>query len=639
MASENRQEQSRPRETSERSEGSNSSARDNIAQQCFANNERGFTDNLQTLNGMSGGNRNELPSNPNQPNSNSLDCPSLWNQAGESNIGNGKGKALDFAPPNYGLSQQERDTTTQRQDGEKTTQRQDGSSQKVTEFPGGKDTIEYYPLDATDGRLQVQSATRDRGNTRNSLNYAEDGTYTGRSEMKVDPQTGMEVTRKYNGNDEYTGRSEVFRNNETGETQKWNYDANDKFKSASSTRTDGDGNTRTSQFDETGRKTSEQWSSKDGNRHTDKWDADGTSSQRVEDRFGKFTETHSGPNANDNYSVEGDAKGNQVARRDLGDGRYQLRGTSESHPSDNYTAVVTPGADGGRTEQYTFDDPNKQAFNKTVEPKTRMGVQTEHYEYPSDPSKNYEHSHWDDGFSLMSSENGPTMQFRPGVSEGFQHYVKDQVDALPAADRQLLHDQSIRYDVAHKMSDIYPDAANTKLDATHGPGISEANLNGLNDPENRRIVLTETNNGAQSDPQHRQFTLFHETGHAMNEALGAKDGTGPISSTDRMVRAQQEDLSNQSRQEIISANNWQRHDANTLNNYFVQGGPERDASGNSGRHELFAQMYAEQQLQRTEEGGDRPLASSGGNSALSVSAANPHQLEVMNSELRKLRGS
>jgi hypothetical protein len=156
-----------------------------------------------------------------------------------------------------------------------------------------------------------------------------------------------------------------------------------------------------------------------------------------------------------------------------------------------------------------------------------------------------------------------------GASPEFVARVQRAYDALPAEQRKALEDSGYKVVVGSKVTDIEP-SLKDELPRGHLPGVTWDHLDGFHNANTKTIAVAETHldrNGNVNKSQRAEGVLKHESGHAMDVALGY------VSQTPEFEQAFQQDAAKLSPFEKMKLQ------------YLM------NKEGGAGKSETFAEVY------------------------------------------------
>lgn len=438
------------------------------------------------------------------------------------------------------------------QDGSSYERRGDGHGGSIENHTGDKPAQNYTKSDDGKGHTIVQNADK----TGYSLVQSPDGKY---SEAHFGPNPGDFYTKSGDGKgNDVESRSDAGGNSIEKHTFKDSPNNNftkEIHADKSTTITDAQGNkTQTS-----------------GDKKTTTYTgADGKGYVRNENSSG-FSETHTGPKPEDNFSIDhkddgqgnvrnlrDDGKGNTFETRKFPDSKNDYVKETNADKSTKTTdskGVTTTSSDGKTT---TFKGNDGTAYTRT---KNGDNAYTEKHTGPN-PEDNYTKESTADGKSTITDSVGLKINMQQASPE-FQQKAYNEIEKMPAKDRQLLADKGIHYDVVNKMYDLDPKFA-TQQPRGWKAGSTYNDADGMYMPDRKSIVVAENTNRGPS--QRTDGVVHHETGHAVDDAMGE------WSHSDEFKKAYDADVAKMSPSEKI-----QQH-------YLLQ-------DGDAGKEEAAAETY------------------------------------------------
>ncbi|HEY9683326.1 MAG TPA: hypothetical protein V6C86_17235 [Oculatellaceae cyanobacterium] len=421
---------------------------------------------------------------------------------------------------------------TDPKDGSQFERRKDGHGGTIESHSGDKPDQNYTKTDDGKGNSLVQH----KDGTGYSRMEKPDGSYS-EAHFGPNPSDSYVKTGDGKGNDVVT-RSDDRGNMMEQHTFQNNPKANftrEQHADKSQTITDATGN--------------KTFISADGNTTTYQG-TDGKTVVRQKNDNG-YNEKHTGPNKDDNYSIDykNDGQGNTRTVRDDGQGNT-VESRTFPDQSNNYKKetfadkstrttdakgnVTTKSAD-GKVETYKGADGTGYTRTKTGDnsytedhtgPKPEDNYKVDHsvdqtgttkdkYSF-ADKSKDYTKEVTKDGHVTMTDSVGLKVDMVSG-SEQWQKDTYNKIESLPAAERKLLADKGIHYTLASKMSDIDPKLA-TEQPRGWPAGKTWNDADGGYMPDRKQINVAENTNAGPSN--RTQGVIDHESGHAVDDALG-----------------------------------------------------------------------------------------------------------------------
>jgi hypothetical protein len=160
----------------------------------------------------------------------------------------------------------------------------------------------------------------------------------------------------------------------------------------------------------------------------------------------------------------------------------------------------------------------------------------------------------------------PPVELASPVSGDYKNYLAAAVAKFPDKVRQALKDDGVKIRVGASLTDIRPDLKGVQPRGWP-PGMTWDNVDGLHDPNDRSICCSEfrtLNNNAKVPS--RRAAIYHETGHAFDDAMGSTDKT----ECKDAYNADTAKLTAYGRERLT---------------YFLQ-------KGSAGRRECFAEVFA-----------------------------------------------
>jgi hypothetical protein len=308
----------------------------------------------------------------------------------------------------------------------------DGHGGSVENHTGDKPDQNYTKSDDGKGHTIVQNADK----TGYSRVQSPDGKY---SEAHFGPKSGDFYTKSGDGRgNDVESRSDGGGNSIEKHTFKDSPNNNftkETHADKSTTVTDAQGNKTV----------------KSGDQKTTTYSgADGKGYVRNDNNSG-FSETHTGPKPEDNFSVDhrddgkgnirnlrDDGKGNTVETRKFPDSKNDYVKETSSDKSTKLSdskGVTTTSSDGNTT---TFKGNDGTAYTRT---KTGDDAYTEKHTGPN-PEDNYTKDGTGDGKSTITDSTGLKINMQQASPE-FQDKAYKEIEKIPAKDRQLLADKGI----------------------------------------------------------------------------------------------------------------------------------------------------------------------------------------------------
>jgi hypothetical protein len=322
--------------------------------------------------------------------------------------------------------------------------------------------------------------------------------------------------------------------------------------------------------------------------------ADGKGYVRNENNNG-FSETHTGPKPEDNFSIDhredgkgnvrnvrDDGRGNTVETRNFPNSKDNFVMETNADKSTKLTdskGVTTTTGD-GKTTTFTGNDGTAYTRTKTGDdsytekhtgPKAEDNYTQDHsateastkdnYTY-ADSTKNYTKETTPDGKSTVTDSVGLQIKMQ-NASPEFRQKAYNEIEKMPANERKLLADKGIHYDVVNKMSDLDPNFAHQQPRGWK-EGQTYDDADGMYMPGRKSVVVAEnTNKGAS---ERTDGVVHHETGHAVDNAVG------DFSHSDEFKKAYDADVAKMPDKEKIQMD------------YLLQ-------DGNAGKEETAAETY------------------------------------------------
>jgi hypothetical protein len=128
-----------------------------------------------------------------------------------------------------------------------------------------------------------------------------------------------------------------------------------------------------------------------------------------------------------------------------------------------------------------------------------------------------------------------------GASPEFAQKVKDDINNLPAAERKLLADTDYKIVLTDTLVHANPSLAG-QTPPGHMPGEKWDELDGVHNSASKKVTIAERTSLGSSTRS--DGTLRHETGHAVDFALGQRTGSSPFSDSKEFDEAYQRDFKN-----------------------------------------------------------------------------------------------
>jgi hypothetical protein len=338
----------------------------------------------------------------------------------------------------------------------------------------------------------------------------------------------------------------------------------------------------TRNFDVQGRLIGEHWRDDVGFSHDNTWNPDnGTTVQRKTHTDGSFREHHQGPKPEDNYDVIGHPDGDRVAMWDLGGNNWKEKYTFELSPEENHTRTHTEQGPGKYKNEYVYDNNHAKDFKREFDGTGQYDKET--ITTANGKVEVRESTRAGDPIE-RDPESGLAMEFRFGTSEEFKQQMREEVARIPESHRRALNEAGTHFVFAQKMTDYNAGAADTRP-AGFKPGHTAADTDGTYFSVPRDIVVTETVNGVPVSADNHSDVFWHETGHALDHALGKRTGTQWVHDTPAAHQAYSDDLSNMARAEVPIMTRRQFGHEQAVNNYLLQGADSK------GIREAFGEAY------------------------------------------------
>jgi hypothetical protein len=265
--------------------------------------------------------------------------------------------------------------------------------------------------------------------------------------------------------------------------------------------------------------------------------SDGSGNSHMSNPDGSYTDYYTFGKKAEPITVRGDGNGNSVEHQDDGHGGYTEKHRF-LHSSEDYTKTVIREKNGDSHEHYSFEDQYKN-FDKDIHK---------------------------DGKSTVTDPYGLKIQNVSGSPE-YQERMRQEIEKLPGADRKMLADKGVSYVLAERTSDVLGTQACNVTPRGYPEGKTCDDTPGQYNQASKKIVVPEKISGRMQSESWQDFTLRHETGHAVDHAFG-----NPSHSPEFGV-AYQKDADS-----ISLSRKW-------ANTYLLQ-------KGDAGREEEFANAYA-----------------------------------------------